>query len=115
MRSDKDGSCNWCKTRKWKVGHKVYVFKKSDGKWAACTDRKCYLEQGGKLTISKNPLTGTVEAALPAISFVTVDLIFSDVDELRIRFEGSNTDYLIDIEKIEALFSMIAARKETIK
>jgi len=51
FKSNKDGSCNWCKTRSWKVGNKVYACKNPIGKWLACTDRKCYLVQGGKLTL----------------------------------------------------------------
>ena len=49
-----DGSCNHCKSRSWKKENKIYAMKKkSDGKWLACSDRKCYLEQGGTLTIFK--------------------------------------------------------------
>lgn len=50
FKSVMDGSCNWCKIRLWNKGNKIYAMKKPDGKWLACTDRKCYLEQGGKLT-----------------------------------------------------------------
>jgi hypothetical protein len=51
-----EGSCNYCKSRSWNKGNKVYAMKKPDGKWLACTDRKCYLEQGGKLTLfEKDP------------------------------------------------------------
>jgi len=53
FKSNKDGSCNYCKTRSWRTGNKVYAMKK-DGKWLACTDRKCYLEQGGKLTLFRS-------------------------------------------------------------
>jgi len=52
FKSNKDGSCNYCKTRSWRTGNKIYAMKK-DGKWLACSDRKCYLEQGGNLTLFK--------------------------------------------------------------
>lgn len=49
--SDRDGWCNHCKTRTWKKGHKIYWMEKPNHTgWAACTDKKCYLEQGGKIT-----------------------------------------------------------------
>ena len=49
--SDRDGWCDHCKTRTWKKGHKIYWMEKPNGSgWAACTDKKCYLEQGGKIT-----------------------------------------------------------------
>jgi len=49
--SDRDGWCNHCKTRTWKKGHKIYWMEKPNGSgWAACTDKKCYQEQGGKIT-----------------------------------------------------------------
>jgi len=49
--SDRNASCNRCGTRSWKKGHKIYGGKKPDGKWAFCSDKKCYQEQGGKLTL----------------------------------------------------------------
>jgi len=52
FKSIMDGSCNWCKTRSWNKGYKIYAMKKeSDGKWLACKDKQCYLDQGGKLTL----------------------------------------------------------------
>jgi len=45
-----NGSCNHCKSRTWNTGNKIYAMKKPDGKWLACTDKKCYQEQGGKIT-----------------------------------------------------------------
>jgi len=50
--SDRDGWCNYCH-RTWKEGHKIYWMKKVDGNqtsYAACTDKKCYQEQGGIIT-----------------------------------------------------------------
>ena len=49
--SDRDGWCNHCKTRTWKKGNKIYWMEKPNhAGWAACTDKKCYQEQGGKIT-----------------------------------------------------------------
>ena len=49
-----DGSCNYCIERSWKTGNKIYAMKQPGGKWIACTDKKCYLDQGGKLTLFKH-------------------------------------------------------------
>ena len=100
--------------------------------WAACTDKKCYLEQGGKITLHKKkeepieiPLEDfrwdSNEVELPdddeilTLNFVPTDLIFLDVDELRIRFKGSGMDYIVETKKIEQLFAMISTRKEPIQ
>jgi len=48
--SKRDGWCNYCH-RTWKKGHKIYWMEKPNHTgWAACTDKKCYQEQGGKIT-----------------------------------------------------------------
>ena len=49
------GSCNYCKSRSWNIGNKIYGMVVAPGskKWFVCSDRKCYLEQGGILTIFK--------------------------------------------------------------
>lgn len=54
-----NGSCNWCKSREWRKGNKVYAMETPEGKWLACTDKKCYLEQGGKLTLFNNNIVTT--------------------------------------------------------
>ena len=129
FKSSMTGSCNYCKTRTWNLNNKIYAMKKPDGKWLACSDRACYLEQGGTLTLFKGdplpsdePISNTGIEDLfwkpnpdQILNFVQTDLIFEAVDELRIRFKGSNTDYLVDTKKLEELFSMIASRKEPIK
>ncbi len=51
FKSTRDGSCNHCRIRAWKKGYKIYAMQNDNGKWLACTDRKCYLEQGGILTV----------------------------------------------------------------
>ena len=62
FRSDRDGWCNYCNTRTWKKGYKIYWMEKPNGDgWAACTDRKCYLEQGGTLTLFKGDYIPTVQ------------------------------------------------------
>jgi len=58
--SDRDGWCNHCKTRTWKKGHKIYWMEKPNhAGWAACTDKKCYEEQGGRITIYTPPVATT--------------------------------------------------------
>lgn len=51
FRSNKNGSCNHCKKRSWLVGYKIYGMKDEKGRWLVCSDKKCYLEQGGILTV----------------------------------------------------------------
>ena len=65
FKSKNQGSCNWCKYRTWNVGNKIYGMKKNDGKWAACSDRQCYLEQGGTLTLFKRNDITTVKPVEP--------------------------------------------------
>lgn len=87
FKSKMDGSCNWC-TRTWRKDNKIYAMKKDDGKWIACTDRQCYLDQGGKITVFQaEPQTPSWE--------LSSDEIF----DLRVKMEE-----MYGIDKAEKLW-----------
>jgi len=50
FRAPYPGRCMYCKTRSWKKGFKIY-YVKTDKETIKCSDKKCYLEQGGKLDL----------------------------------------------------------------
>ena len=74
FKSNKEGSCNWCKSRFWNEGNKIYALKKDNGKWIACTDKKCYLEQGGKLTLYTTKKEQPTEVSLEDFRWDSIEV-----------------------------------------
>lgn len=55
MKSQYAGTCNKDSNHTWKIGDEIFISKGSDGKWIMCTDKDCYVSQGGKISDPNKP------------------------------------------------------------
>jgi hypothetical protein len=93
FKSNRDGNCRWCK-RTWKTGNKIYAMKNTDNKWIACSDRHCYLDQGGNITEfnSKEPIMPDFPNSNPTLNIKSdrelIMLLMAKVSIIEHLIEG---------------------------
>lgn len=55
MKSQYAGTCAKVPEHIWKIGDEIFISKGPDGKWIMCTNKECYVSQGGKIADPNKP------------------------------------------------------------